>query len=113
MSRRTEQVNSLLKELIGEYLTQHVEMPEGTLVTVTKVDTPPDLNNSNVYISVLPDNRKGTVLDILRKLEGKIDRNIFHKMTMKKVPRLHFRIDEQELYAQQIDAILDNLEENK
>lgn len=113
MSRRTEQVNSLLKELIGEYLAEHIELPEGTLVTVTKVDTPPDLNNANVYISVLPDNRKGSVLEILRKLEGRIDKNMFRKMSMKKVPRLHFRIDEQELYAQQIDAILDNIDKNQ
>lgn len=113
MTKRTEQVNSLLQELIGQYLTEHVEMPEGTLVTVTKVETPPDLNNANVYVSVLPDNRKGTVLEILRKLSGRIDKNVFHKVAMKKVPRLHFRIDEQELYAQEIDKILDTIDKTE
>lgn len=113
MSRRTEQVSSLLKEVVGEYLTEHVEFEPGTLVTVTRVDTPPDLNNATVYVSILPDNRKGSALEILRKLTGRMDKALFHKMAMKKVPRLHFRIDEQELYAQEIDRILDTLDKTE
>jgi ribosome-binding factor A len=113
MSKRTEQVNSLLKELIGEYLVEHVEFEPGTLVTVTRVDTPSDLNNANVYVSILPDNRKGSALEVLRKLTGRMDKSLFGKVAMKKVPKLHFKIDEQELYAQQIDAILDTLDKNE
>lgn len=113
MSKRTDQINALLQEKIGEYFAEHVEFEPGTLVTVTRVDTPPDLNNATVYVSVLPDNRKGSALEVLRKITGRVDKAMFGKMSMKKVPKLHFRIDEQELYANEIDRILDGLAKNE
>ncbi|MES2345660.1 MAG: 30S ribosome-binding factor RbfA [Chlamydiota bacterium] len=52
--RRTDRLNSLLKEVISEVIMRDVRNPHvTTLITVTRVDISSDLHYAKVYISVI------------------------------------------------------------
>ena len=54
MSRRIERVNALLREEIAGLLTREIQDPRlGTMVSITEVDTSPDLRNATVRVSIL------------------------------------------------------------
>ena len=55
MAQRMRRVNELMREVIGSAITSELEDPRIGFVTVTSVDTSPDLRSAKVYVSVLGD----------------------------------------------------------
>ena len=54
MSRRTEQINELLREELSGLLAREVHDPRVSgLVSITHVDSSPDLQRARAWISVL------------------------------------------------------------
>ena len=50
---RMRRVNESIKEIIGDAITTELKDPRIGFVTVTDVDTSPDLRAARVYVSVL------------------------------------------------------------
>lgn len=109
MPRRTEQVNSLLQEQIGRFLLSNFETPSGVLVTITRVVATPDLRQAKVYISVLPENNRGSILEGLRKVTSEIRRSLYRDMETHSVPNLIFAIDDTEARAVSMEELLDSI----
>ena len=55
MAQRMRRVNELMREVIGSAITSELQDPRIGFVTVTSVDTSPDLRSARVYVSVLGD----------------------------------------------------------
>lgn len=56
MTRRTERVNELLRQELSDILQRQVKDPRlSVLLSVTEVDTAPDLKTAKVYLSVMGD----------------------------------------------------------
>ena len=111
MLPRILQLNALLQERIGEFLTEHFETVPGTLVTVTRVATDPDLLHAKAFCSIFPETRRGSTLTALRKQESELRRALGRELTLHRIPRVHFAIDEVEAHAQTIEHLLDELPE--
>lgn len=109
MSQRTEQVNSLLQQALGDIFSRAVEAPTGALITITRVEVSPDLKQATVYIDVIPENNRGTALETLNKAKGRIQKELGKRVEIRTTPNLNFKIDEKEVYASEIDKILDEL----
>ena len=107
MSIRTEQVASLIKEIMGDLFTREVEFPEGTLATITRVTIPADLKNASVYVSVLPFARGAEVMNVIRRAQSRLQYGMSKQLTMKFSPRLHFVFDEQPEKAAEIERLID------
>ena len=112
MPHRPEQVNELLREKIGEFLISDFEPPTGALVTITRVEVTTDMQQAKIYISVLPENNRGTILESLRRATPRIRRFLFRDLTFHSTPRLIFLLDESEIRAQGIESLLDSLGRN-
>ena len=52
---RMRRVNEVMREVIGDAIATELEDPRIGFVTVTAVDTSPDLRSARVYVSVLGD----------------------------------------------------------
>jgi ribosome-binding factor A len=64
-------------------------------VTVTGVDTTPDLRLARVYVSVLGDEgERQATLDGLSSSRGFLQAQIAHELRMKRTPALTFLFDE-------------------
>ena len=111
MSKRIEQINALLQQIIAEILIENIEFEPGVLATITRVDTAADLGHAKIFISILPLAKKKKVLDKIKKSVFEIQKIVFSKLTMAHVPRLHFFADETEEEAQHIEELLDKIKE--
>jgi ribosome-binding factor A len=106
VNNRIEKINELIKQKVSDIILKDLSLKEGVFVTITKVDTTPDLRYTRVFISVFPDSEIAYVEKTLRKeiykLQGKLNR-VLH---MKPLPKLEFRFDFTEVRADEIEKIL-------
>ena len=105
--RRIEQVNILLKEIIADILEREFQFPEGALVTVTRVGSSEDLHYADVFVSVLGANtEEKIVLAELTRNVGRAQHLVNRRVRMRPVPRITFKIDEDEKRRERIEEIL-------
>ena len=113
MSRgdRMRRVNSTLKEAIAEHVAD-LKDPRLGFVTITGVDTAPDLRVARVYFSVLGTTEdRASSLAALTSAASKIRTEVGQEIRMKFTPRLEFAFDESIERGAHIAAILHDIEE--
>ena len=95
MAQRMRRVNELMREVIGSAITSELEDPRIGFVTVTSVDTSPDLRSARVYVSVLGNEaEREATLAGLRSSRGVLQSAIASEMRIKRTPTLTFHYDE-------------------
>lgn len=94
-TERMRRVNQVIREVIGDAISTELDDPRIGFVTVTAVDTSPDLRSARVYVSVLGDSdeREGTMA-ALRSSHGLLQSRIASEMRIKYTPTLSFHYDE-------------------
>ena len=109
MNERILRVNQLIRTELGKIINEELEFP-GIIVTVTAVHTAKDLRNANIYISVIPDGKTGTVLKKLEANKKNFHQLLNKNMVIRNVPRLRFVVDKSGKKAAEMDLFLDNLQ---
>jgi ribosome-binding factor A len=95
MPERMRRVNEALREVVGGAITTELQDPRIGFVTVTAVDTSPDLRSARVYVSVLGDEtEREATLAGLRSSHGVLQATIAREMRLKRTPTLTFHYDE-------------------
>lgn len=94
--KRTDRLNSLLKEVISEVINRDVKNPcISGILTVTRVDITKDLRQAKVFISVIgTDEQKAETIKALQSAAGFIAVTASKKVVMRFFPSLTFRLDE-------------------
>ncbi len=91
---RMRRINEVLREVIGAAITTDLGDPRIGFVTVTSVETSPDLRAAKVHVSVLGDEAaREAALAGLRSSHGVIQSKIAAEMRMKRTPTLSFHYD--------------------
>src|SRR5256885_16660392 len=92
---RMRRVNEAIREILGDAIATELKDPRIGFVTVTDVDTSPDLRAARVYVSVLgSEEERESSLAGLRSSHGVLQRKIASGMRMKRTPTLSFGYDE-------------------
>jgi ribosome-binding factor A len=101
-------VNESIKEILGDAITTELKDPRIGFVTVTEVDTSPDLRTARVYVSVLGtgEERESSLVG-LRSAHGFLQGKIASEMRMKRTPTLTFEYDESAERGARISRLLD------
>lgn len=107
---RIEKINQLIKQQLSQIINKEIEFPQNTIITITRVQTTPDIKIAKVYLGVVPENFRGSALEILRKNKKKLHALLKKQIKTKFTPNLNFLIDEQEIYASEIDKLLDEIQ---
>jgi ribosome-binding factor A len=91
---RMRRINEVLREVIGAAISTELSDPRIGFVTVTSVDTSPDLRSAKVHVSVLGDEdaREGT-LAALSSSHGILQAKVAAETRMKRTPTLSFHYD--------------------
>lgn len=113
MTERIPQVNELLQQELGTILLREFDVPENTLVTLTRVDTAPNLQQAKIYISVMPEERGFEVLRLLQKEVYEMQQLLNKRLNMRPVPRIEWVLETKTIEAQEIEEILDKIKEEK
>lgn len=107
VSYRMRRVNEALKEIIGTALTQDIKDPRIGFVTLTGVDTAPDLSHAKVYVSVYGKQaEKDATLEGLRAARPYLQRLINSELDLKRIPNLEFVYDHTVDQGMRIQAML-------
>jgi ribosome-binding factor A len=93
MNERMRRVNESVRQVLAEALPE-LKDPRIGLVTVTGVDTAPDLRHAVVYVSVLGSARKRKAsLQGLAAAHGLLQGRLARQLRLKRTPQLTFEYD--------------------
>jgi ribosome-binding factor A len=106
MPKSAERINELIKSQIAAYL-QRQTIADDVLITVSNVDSSPDLNKATIHITAFPSDNEISVLRKLRKLTSEISNYLLSNTSLRKIPKLSFRIDQGEKKVREIEEILE------
>jgi ribosome-binding factor A len=107
---RMRRVDEAVRELLADAIPRHVKDPRVGFVTITEVNTSPDLRHALVHVSVLgTDEERRATLDGLTSAHGVLQREIGRGLRMKRTPELRFVLDETALRAARIEALIDEV----
>lgn len=95
MTARTDRIDELLREEIGNILAREIQDPRIGFVTVTDVDTAPDLSTARVWVSVIgqPAEREGT-MRALRRAMPFVRHELGSRVRLRRIPELLVREDD-------------------
>jgi len=99
MSLRIERVNKEIKRNLMEIIQQQIDNPSLGIVSITKVNTSPDLKRTKIYFSVLNDEKINEVEVILNRMKGFIRSSLGRKLRIRSLPQLFFFPDESIKYS--------------
>ncbi len=105
---RMRRVNEVIRQVLGEVIATDLKDPRIGFVTVTDVDTSPDLRTARVYVSVLGgEAEREKALAGLRSSHGFLQGRIAAELRMKRTPTLTFHYDESVDRGVRISRLLD------
>ncbi len=109
-SNRMNKINEELKKEISVVISQELKDPHITgLISVTKVDTTPDLKYARVYVSMINAKSNKGNLARLKKCSGFVRTIIAKRVNLRITPELIFLFDESIEYGSRIDSILEKI----
>lgn len=110
MSQRTERVQRLAREVLGEEI-QNLKDPRMGFATVTAVRITSDLRHARVYVSVLgSDEERKSTMAALESATSLLRTELGHQIRMKYTPELVFELDTGADEAQRLEEILHRIE---
>ena len=101
-------VNEAVREVVSARIAEGLRDPRIGFVTVTSVDTSPDLRQARVYVSVLgnPEERDETMAG-LESAHGVLQQAVASELRLKHTPTLQFVFDESIQRGMRISELLD------
>ena len=92
---RMRRVDEAMREVLSAAITSELKDPRVGFVTVTAVETSPDLRHARVFVSVLgADPVRRRSLDGLRSAHGYLQRRVAGELRLKHTPTLQFLYDD-------------------
>jgi ribosome-binding factor A len=108
--KRLDRVNQLIKEEVSTLLQRELKDPRLGFVTVTEVETSPDLRTAKVFVSVLGDEEQWRAsLAALVSARGFVRHWLRQHLDLRVTPALEFRADHSMEHAARIQELLKEL----
>lgn len=104
--KRSVSVAEQIRREIADIIQVKVRNPHVGFLAVTEVKLSDDLKHANVYISVLKKDEAETTIKALHSSAGFIKGELGHRVRLRYMPDLHFRIDEAIEYGAKMDGVL-------
>jgi len=108
-SVRLEKIAALVKkELSIIFQRQMGPMFNGIMITVTQVRVSPDMGVAKIYLSFFPSEKKQAGLEAVLGQQAAIRRLLGEQIAkqLRKIPELHFYMDDSLDYFEEIDRLL-------
>ncbi len=112
MAKRIERVNQLIKKELSQIILREIDFPCDILVTLTRIDTSPNLIESKVFLSVMPESRFAEILRILNSQIYRLQQALNKRLKMRPIPRIMFRQEKETPKAGRVEEILEKIRGN-
>jgi len=108
MTQRTEQVAATLKRAIQDVIVRGLSDPRVKgLITITQIEVSPDLADATVFCSVMPHEDQELSMHGLQSASKWVRRKAADKIRIRRMPKLHFRIDKKLRREQDVMASIE------
>ena len=95
MTQRTQRVDELIRQEIGEIIARDISDPRIGFVTVTDVETTQDLSHAKVWVSFLGTSAERTIaLGALGRAMPFIRHELGTRLRIRRIPELHLQADD-------------------
>lgn len=104
---RMRRVNEGVREVVSSALTGSVRDKLGGFLTITEVDTSPDLRHAVVFVSVFgSDQEREQSMEALEELRIELQSSIAAHLRMKNTPILKFEYDDSVERATHVNELI-------
>ncbi len=107
---RIDRVAAQLQKELSLIITQELMDPRLGMITLTRVVLTTDLKEATIFFSSLGDKQKG--LATLQRAKGFIRSHLAQRMRLRFIPNLHFKIDDGPEYAEHINRLFHELNQD-
>ncbi len=109
MTDRMRRVNESVRAVLAETVAE-LKDPRIGFVTITGVETSPDLRHATVFVSVLGSERKrAKTLEGLEAAHGVLQARLGRELRMKRTPQLTFHYDRSVEEGVRMSRLIDEL----
>lgn len=105
--RINEQIQEDLSALIRTLKDPRVQE---TMISITRVETTPDLRFTKVYVSFLQEDRAVDALKGLRSASGYLRRELGRTINLRHTPEIQWALDDSITYGAKLLALINSLE---
>ena len=109
-TQRQKKIGGIIQQDIAEDLQRAATEGglKGVLISVTKVSITTDLSIAKIYVSIFPPKEANTLLDGIRSNKALIKHELAQrtKNQLRRVPELHFYLDDSLDYIEKIEESL-------
>jgi ribosome-binding factor A len=114
LTARTERIDELLRQEIGEILRRDVDDPRIGFATITDVETAPDLRHARVSVSVIgkPEERKATLAAMGHAMPF-VRHELGKRLRLKRIPEFHLELDDTLERGTRVLQLLHELEQGR
>src|SRR4051812_45102548 len=114
MTQRTERIDELLRQEISAILSREVADPRIGFVTVTGVETAPDLRHAKVWVSVIGEQaERDATIAALDRVMVFVRRELGTRLRIRRIPEFHVRLDDTAERGTRVLHLLQELEEGR
>ena len=107
---RMRRVDEAIREVLSDALSEGLKDPRIGFVTVTGVDTSPDLRQATVFVSVLGSEKKReATLAGLQSSHGVLQTRVNRELHLKRTPQLTFQYDPTVERGVRLSRLIDEL----
>lgn len=107
---RMRRVNEAMREVLSSHIAGDLKDPRIGFVTVTAVETSPDLSAARVFVSVLGDPaEQQDALAGLRSSRGLLQAHVARELRMKRTPTLTFVHDDTAERGMRIEQLIQDV----
>ena len=115
-SNRINRINEEIQKALADLL-RNVKDPRvsGTMISITRVETTPDLRFAKVYVSFLEENKAKDALKGLDSAAGYLRRELGATLQLRHTPQLQWALDDSITYGARMLKLINSLDigENK
>lgn len=111
MSRRMERLNELIRAELSDLILREVRDPRLTgLISITRVETSPDLYNSRIAVSIMDTaEHQQAALRALNAAAAFFHRELKARLQTRRVPFLSFQLDTSIAEGAEVLALIDQV----
>ena len=107
IGRINEEIQKAVSSLIRELKDPRVQ---GTMISITRVETTPDLRYAKVYASFLQEDKAADALKGLKSASGYLRRELGSALNLRYTPELQWALDDSITYGAKMLKLINSLE---
>ena len=110
-TKRIDRINEeIQKEMASLLRTVKDPRVQDTMISITRVETTPDLRYTKVYVSFLQEDRAKDALAGLKSAAGYLRRELGRALNLRYTPELAWELDDSITYGAKMLALINSLD---